>query len=199
MADHQDGGIFGLAVGFNIGKDLRPAAGVQARGGLVQDQHLRLHGDNTGNGHPALLSAGEVKGRNCQLFFRQAHEASSFPDTAVDLLRLQTHIFGAEGNILVHSFLEKLILRVLEHQANPEPRLPGGCLIRPDALAIQQNIAGGGLQQAVQMLHQGGFAGACMSDDAHKFTPVQGEIHILQCLMLKGRADAVYIIKVLYL
>ena len=93
----------------------RRADGVKTGGGLVQNQHFRLHGNNARNGYPALLAAGQVKGRDLQLGLRQAHKARSLPDTAVDLLSRQAHVLGAEGDVLIHRLLKQLIFRVLEH------------------------------------------------------------------------------------
>ena len=88
MRNHHDGGVLGSAVGFDVAQDLRTANGVKTRSRLVQDQHLRLHGDHTGNGHTALLAAGQFKGRDLQLGIGQADKARGLPDTAVYLLRL---------------------------------------------------------------------------------------------------------------
>jgi len=57
MADHHDGGILRFAVAVDVFQDLFPTHRIQSRGGLVQDQDLRLHGDDAGNGHTALLTA----------------------------------------------------------------------------------------------------------------------------------------------
>ena len=42
--------------------DAAHALGVQAGGGLVQDDDLRLHGQHTGDGHPLFLAVGEGMG-----------------------------------------------------------------------------------------------------------------------------------------
>ena len=109
----------------------------------------------------------------------------------------QDGLFGIKnykGDILVHGLLEKLVLRVLEHQSHPEPGLPGQLFVRPDVLPVQNHAAGGGLQKTVELLHQGGFSGAGVADDADKFPPMDAEGHVLQSLVLKGRANAVDIV-----
>ena len=191
MADHHDGGIFGFAVGFDIFQDLCPAGRIKSRGGLVENEHLRLHGDDTGDGHPAFLSAGQIEGRHLQLLLGQTDQLGRFPNPAVDLIGLQAHILGAEGDVLVHRLLKKLVLGVLEHQTHPEPGLAGKFLILVDVLTVQQNRAGGGLQQTVQVLHEGGFAGTGVADDAHELAPLHGEVHVVDGLVLKGGSGGI--------
>ena len=198
MGNHHNGGVLRLTVGFDIAQNFRPAYGIQAGGGLVQNQHLRLHGNDSGDGHPTLLTAGQVKGRDLQLRLRQAYKARGLPDTAVNLFFVQTHILGAEGNVPVDRLLKELILRVLEHQSHPEPGLPGQLLVRPDVHPVQKHLAGGGLQKAVHLLHQGGFSGACMSDNADKLSGFQGKGDIVQSLVLKGRARTVNVVEISY-
>ena len=43
-------GVIGLAIGF--------AGWVKAGAGFIQDQHLGLHRQDGGDGHPLLLAAG---------------------------------------------------------------------------------------------------------------------------------------------
>ena len=58
VADDDDGGVVGLAIGFDVGQNTGGPGGVQAGRRLVQHEDLRLHGDDARNGDPALLSAG---------------------------------------------------------------------------------------------------------------------------------------------
>ena len=163
---HQDnGGTALLVIGPDLGQNGLPTPGVQTRRGLVQDQDLGLHGDDPGDGHPALLSAGELKGGLFQLVLRQAHQGRRFPDPAVDLVPVQAHVAGTVGNVLVHRFLKQLVLRVLEHQPHLEADVPDLLRLRPDVLPMEQDLPRRRPQQAVQMLNQGGFAGAGVADD----------------------------------
>ena len=47
---------------LNAGQNIVAATGIQTRRGLVQHQNLGFHGDNAGDGHAALLSAGQLEG-----------------------------------------------------------------------------------------------------------------------------------------
>ena len=173
VTDHHDGSIFSFSITFDITQDFRAANGVQSRRGFIKNQNFRLHGNHTGNCHTALLSAGKIKRRHLKLLIRDANKAGCFPHPAVDFLRTQSHILGAESDILVHRLLKKLVFRVLEHQAHPKARLASCFLVRPNVYTIQQNLSGGGLQQTIQLLHQCGFTGAGMTDDTHKFSTIQ--------------------------
>lgn len=81
--------------------------------------------------------------------------------------------------------------RVLEHQPHLEPGLTSALGIRPDVLPLEEHLAGGGLEQAVEMLDQGGLARAGVADDAQVFPGVGGEVHFQQRPPLEGGAGAV--------
>ena len=191
MADHNDRSVLGLLVVPDIGQDTLPAHRIQTGSGLVENQHVRLHGDHAGNGHPALLTAGQLKGRFLQVFLGNAHESGSPAYPLVDLLFGQSHVLGAEGDVQIGGLLKQLVLRILEHQAHPESGLPGELLIAPDIPAVQENLSGRGLQKAVEMLNQGGFSGACMADDPDKLSPVHGQIDVLNGITLEGRTGSI--------
>ena len=153
---------------------------VQPGGGFVQNEHGGLHGDDARDGHPALLAAGELEGGLLQHLVLQAHKLGGLPYPAIDLPRVQPHIPGAEGDVLVYRLLKQLVLRVLEDQPHLEAGLPGALLGFPDVAPFKQDPAGGGLQQAVEVLDEGGFARAGVADDAQVLSAVGGEVHVHQ-------------------
>ena len=158
MADHQNRGARRLTVGADIFQQRSTARRIKTCRGLVKDDDLRLHGDDAGNGDAALLSAGQVKGRLVQHIRIHAGKVSRTQNPLPDLVLLQAHVFRAEGDILKDRILKKLIFRVLEYQPHAKPRRTGGQLVLPNALAVQEHVALRGLEQAVEMLDQGGFA-----------------------------------------
>ena len=97
--------------------------------------------------------------------YHQAHKLGGLPYPAIDLPRVQPHIPGAEGDVLVYRLLKQLVLRVLEHQPHLEADVPDLLRLRPDVLPMEQDLPRRRPQQAVQMLNQGGFAGAGVADD----------------------------------
>jgi len=59
VGDHHDGDalLHGQPLGY--GQHLAPAVGIQHGGGFVQDNGIRLHGQDAGDGHQLLLPARE--------------------------------------------------------------------------------------------------------------------------------------------
>ena len=114
-----------------------------------------------------------------------------FTHAAVDLFFVKAHVGRAVGNILIDGFFKKLIFRILEHQSHLKTHLTDLLRLGPDVLPVQIDMAGGGLQQAVEMLDQRGLAGAGMSDDAHKFSGHHRQVHMLHRIALKRRTGAV--------
>ena len=74
-------------------------------------------------------------------------------------------------------------------------------MLRVKALSLQMSrrrreSARTWAQQAIEMLNQGGFSGAGVSDDADELSPLHGKAHMLNGGALKGRSNAVYVGKV---
>ena len=146
-----------------------------------------------------LLAAGQLKGGLVQRLLGQTHNAAVFPHPAVDLVFVQTHVFGTEGHVGVHRFFKQLVLGVLEHQAYGEPGGPGHLLGLKNILAVDEDAARGGLQKAVEMLDQGGFSAAGVSDEADELALPGGKAHIVHRFFLEGGPDAVNVGQVLHL
>ena len=166
VAHQNNGGMLIAVVIPDIGHQVLPAGRVQSGGGLVQHQHLGLHGDDARQGHPALLTAGELKGGFFQLVIPDAHQAGRLPDAGIQLIPPLAHVGGAKSDVLVYGLLEQLIFRILEHQAHLKAHIPDLFRLRPNIFSPQQHLAAGGLQQSVEMLDEGGFTGAGVADDA---------------------------------
>ena len=108
-------------------------------------------------------------------------------------------ISGAESDVLVHCFLKQLIFRILEHQTHLEADLPDLFRLRPDVLPPQQDLSCRWLEQTVQRLDQGGFAGAGMADDPQEFSLVHIKAHVLHGTALERRSGAIGMCQVFYL
>ena len=61
MGDHQHGHAV-LRQRLHDAQHLAHHFRVQRGGGLVEQQHLRVHGQGAGDGHPLLLAAGDLPG-----------------------------------------------------------------------------------------------------------------------------------------
>ena len=150
---HRDAG--GLVVGLYRPQNGVPAFRVQPCGRLVQHQNFRLHGQDSRNGYPAFLTAGQLKGIPLQQLGRKPYKPGSLPDPPVDFLGIQSHILGAVGNILVTGLLKKLILRVLEHQAHLEPEIPDFLWLFPQVHPVNEDSSRSGAVETVEMGDQG--------------------------------------------
>ena len=62
------------------------ACGVKSRRRLVENEHVRLHGDHARDGRAALLSAGKIKWGFGKLRLGNADKARRTADTRVDLV-----------------------------------------------------------------------------------------------------------------
>ena len=117
----------------------------------------------------------------------------------VDLLFGQAHVLRAEGDVGIDGLFKELILRVLHHKAHVEADLAGEFRILPDIASVKEHTAGRRLQKPVHMLHERGFAGAGMADQADKFPAADRQIDVCERGMLERRVRAVDMGKVLYL
>ena len=179
MRNDEDGVFLVLLILLNLAEDAVTTLRVQACGRLVKNQHLGLHCQNAGNRHAALLTAGQLEGRFVHHLLGDIDKGSCLTHPPVNLLLAESHVFGAEGDVLVDGFLKKLIFRVLEHQSHLKADVPQTGCVRPHILSVDIDFAGGGLEQTVEMLDEGGFSGAGVTDDADHLTLFNREVDIL--------------------
>ena len=158
VGDEQDGGA-GLAavIGYVFEYSLA-AGGVEPGSGLVEDEDLGPHCDDSRYGYAPLLPAGELQRGLLEEVLGEPDEARRLADPLVHLALGELHVLGAEGDIPVYRLLKELVLRVLEHEAHLEAHVPRGLLRCEDIHVLAENAAGGGLQQSVQVLDEGALA-----------------------------------------
>ena len=180
--DHCDPPL--LLESFDLVQDLIPASGIQTRCRLIQDQHLRFHGKHACDGHTALLSAGQLKRRAFVIFLSHAHHPQSFSGLSLCFLPGASEILRAETHIRKHINLKELMLRVLEDQPHLTPQLLHGEIFPVDISSIKINPPACSPDQAVQMLDQGRFSRAGMSDETDKLTVRDLQVDILQSVNL---------------
>ncbi|MPN17682.1 hypothetical protein SDC9_165037 [bioreactor metagenome] len=160
------------------GDHLPPARGIQHSRGLVQNDAVRLHGDDPRDGDALLLSAGE-KMRRMLGKVRHAHRAQSLVHPAADFCRGDAQIFRREGHVLLHHVGHNLIVWILEHHPNPaadvqQPILVGG--VHP----LHQHPARGGQKNGVKGLCQRRFPGAVVPQNHHKGALFNVQVHAPQ-------------------
>ena len=96
----------------------------------------------------------------------------------------------------IRDSLKKLVLRVLEHHAHLEPHLADLFGLGPDVFAVEQHLAGGGPDEAVEHLDEGGLPAARVADDPQKLPLADGQGHVLHRGFLEGGAHPVLIAQV---
>ena len=158
--------------------DLPAASGIQHGGGLVQNDTLRLHGNNARDGDALLLPAGQKMGGVLPVLVH-VHLLQGAVHSAADFRAGNAQILRAEGHILFHHVGNDLVVRILENHAHvpadgENPILVGGV----DAADV--DLAAGGKQYGIEMLGQGGFPAAVGSEDRHKASLLNGQIQILK-------------------
>ena len=119
------------------------------------------------------------------------------PGAGFRLLVREAHVFGAEHDVLEHRLLKELVFRVLEHHAHLEAHRPDFLGLGPDVLAVQQHLARGGPQQAVEHLDEGGLAAARVADNPQELPFLHLDVHPIHGGFLKGGAWAVAVCQVL--
>lgn len=100
-------------------------------------------------------------------------------------------MFWGQRQVFVHRLFKDLVLRILKHQPNLKSDASGEGLIAPNIPPVKQNLTGRRLQKAVEMLNEGGFSGAGVTDDADELPPLHGEVHMFNGGALKWGSNAV--------
>ena len=102
------------------GEDFVGQLGIQRRGGLVEQQHLRLHRERPCDRHALLLSAGKSRGIHVGLVF-QVHPAQTLLAELLRFLARQTaHAPRRLDDVAQHSHVRPQV-ELLEHEAQVAP------------------------------------------------------------------------------
>ena len=156
--------------------DLLPAPRVQHGGGLVQNDAFRPHGDDSGDGHPLLLSAGEQMGGVLPVLVHP-HLLQGLVHPAANLLGGDAQILRGEGHILLHHVCHNLIVRVLKHHAHGAAD-GNQVLLLPGVHAEHGHRPPLGQDDGVAVLGQGGFAAPVPAQHRHKGPLLHRQIQI---------------------
>ncbi|CAN4014488.1 ABC transporter permease, partial [Dysosmobacter welbionis] len=169
---------------------------VQGGGRLVKAEDVRVQGQGPGDGHPLLLSAGELAGVViCPL--TEAHLRQQLPAVRLDLLQdllfvlLEVRLLlgqqlPGQGDVLQRRVLGEQI-EGLKHQPEVEPLLPhlalplgGGISGVKNQITRHRDGTLLRLLQEIQAPQQGGFAGAGGADDGQGLALLQIKADVLQ-------------------
>ena len=100
------------------GVELAPADGIEIGRGLVEEQHVRLHGEDAGDREPLFLAAGERRGIAADER-RQIHERERALDPRRDLRRWHTELSRPKRDLETDVGAKELGLEILEHHRHP--------------------------------------------------------------------------------
>ena len=138
---------------------------VQGREGLVQEPDVGLHCQRSTDAHPLLLATGELAGVVVASTLQPDQvddlERLGVPGLSVDALHLE-----GEGHVLDHRAVGEQG-EVLEHHAHLVAAEFDHFLVRggQEVLAVEIDLASGGVDEARKAAHQGRLAGAA---EAHQ-------------------------------
>ena len=124
----------GICLGLALKEALGDRLGIRRFGSsyVPMDEALTFTALDFSN-RPYLVFACDFK----------ADKIGGFMHPAVDLLLVQPHIPGAEGDVLVHRLLKKLIFRILKNNTDLRTQFLFLVAIRCDILIVKINFAGG--------------------------------------------------------
>ena len=151
--------------------------GVQRAGGLVKQQHFRVHGQCTHKGNALFLAAGKHVGVNIRLIgqanaLQQLHGllvGSSLAHTA------QAH--RSQRDVFFHRQVWEQV-KMLEHHAHLGA---GGINVAfGDLFAVQHNRAAVRFFQAGQAAQKSGLAAAGRPNQADNIALIDGQVNALE-------------------
>ena len=184
MGDHHHG----HAVVGQILHDLQHLAnhfGVQGRGGLVKQHHIRLHAQGAGDGDTLLLTAGQLLrigvGTVGQTDHIQKAAGSGFGLGLLDALG----VHGCERQVLEHRHVGEQV-KVLEHHAHPLAVQVDVHLFVGNVHVFKVDGTVGGLFQQVEGAQHGGFARAGGAYDDHHFALLDLQRAVVQSVDAVG-------------
>ena len=179
MGDHHHSDAHAAVDVLNEPEDIPGSFGVQSAGGLVAQEHPGAGGKSPGDGHPLLLTAGELGGIGVRPA-RQVHQLQQLPGPARRLppgcaRQLQGKADVVQGRAL-HEEVE-----ALEDHADGLSGLPE--LLGAQAQhvpAVHHYLPAGGPLQQIDAAHQGALARAAEPNDAENFPRPDIDADILQ-------------------
>ena len=190
MGDEDDGGAVLVHLLHQL-QHLGAGLGVQGTGGLVGHQDGRAGSDGTGDGHPLLLTAGELAGTAVRLG-GDLHSLQCLHGPLPPLSQGHLLVQHGQGHILPHTEGWDQVIALKDECDLPgadQLQLPAAAAA--DRCAVQVVLPGGGHIQAAQNIHHGGLAGAGGADDGHKLPLLNFQRHSVQGIDLVFLAFAV--------
>ena len=185
---------------------LHHAIGIEIGCWFVEQQHLRAHGECTGEGEPLHLAARQVHDRTVELYTGQTNGIEGLIYTLPCEITRHVEILRPEHHVIPQSLEDRLCIRILQHQPDLAARgmhldatnsdgplgdAAVGVLHCNRRLSLRRIVHSGcvglpGLvtEQTGSPLENGGFAYAGSSKEQHMLTGMNLEIQAAHREML---------------
>ena len=164
-------------------KDLADHLGVEGGGGLVEEHDVGVHGQGAGDGHALLLAAGERARHGVGLLGETHAREQALGGGGGLLLAHELELHRGIHDVLAHAVVREEV-ELLEDHAHVLANLVDVCLGARDGLAVDEDLAGGGLLEAVDAAQERGLAGAGRSDHADDLAGVDVDVDAAQDVVL---------------
>ena len=182
MGDHQHGDA-GVGQLLHQLQYLAHHLRVQGAGGLVEQDHVRVHGQSAGNGNALLLAAGKALGEHIG-FIGQADTGQQLLGTLGSLLlALELEQLRGQAEVLLDGQVGEEV-EVLEHHAHLLAHGVNVGFVHFHALKF--DAAAGGDLQPVQAAQERGFAAAGGADQADHIAAVNVNVDALEDIQRGG-------------
>ena len=179
VGDKDDGLVQGLLQFQQLVLHLRADQRIERTEGLVHQDDVGVCRQGTGQAHTLTHAARELVRVFVFVAF-QAHGIDPVQRTlGAHLLALATH-FQAVGDIVDHGLVRQQA-EALEHHADlvPAKFAQGFHVVLQDVHAVHQDRAAGGVDQAVEVAHQGRFAGTRQAHDHEDFAGADAQRQVV--------------------
>ncbi len=158
MGGEHDGGAVLLEPGQRA-EHLLDAGRVQARRGLVEQQHRRAHGDGPRRGGPLALAVGQLVRRPVRQVL-DAEQGERLGHPLAHLTHGQPEVHRPEGHVLGDVGAEQLVVRVLQHELHALPMGPKPLAGVVDPCPVDRHLTARRLVATGQAAQQRRLAGA---------------------------------------
>ena len=179
MGHHEDGGAFAVELGEEF-HYLLAVLGVEVTGGLVGEDELGIGDDGAGDGHPLLLTSGELLWE----VGGAVGDVHALEYVAYHLLALgglDLHVDEGQLHVLEHVQLIDEV-EALEYEAYVAFAVLGALFLfqRADFLAEELVLARGGVVEEAEDVEKGGLAAAGGAHDGNELTLLDVERDVVE-------------------
>ncbi len=161
-----------------------PGPFIQTPGGFVQEEDLRLHGEERRQGAEAFLTPRKRIGR-AGGEMRQAEPLQNVEGSPVGFFPGNAEVERAEGHVLQKGRAEEHVVRILEEQSHGGAET-GEVLSVRHGRSVEEDLPFRRAEQSNQEMQECGLARAVAAPERTSFSFSQGEGDVPEYLPLAG-------------